>query len=142
MEARLFEIYEWSDIDQKRDEIHRFVSSFFDFDVSVRESFLRFFDENSLSDANELIFVFSVKRLITSLPIVNQQLLVLLFGTFQTIACASEVQKTGMSSEALGISVAPSFFHSCITEGCKTAKMEDIQRYKVRRSNSSEEKAQ
>lgn len=74
---------------------------------------------------------YSLQRLITSLPIVNQQLLVLLIGTFQTIASASDREKTGMSSEALGISVAPSFFHSCITEGCKTAKMEDIKRYKV-----------
>jgi len=72
-----------------------------------------------------------INRLITSLPIVNQQLLVLLFGTFQTIAAVAERESTGMTSEALGISVAPSFFHSCISEGCKTAKMEDLQRYKV-----------
>ena len=63
---------------------------------------------------------------------VNQHLLVLLFGTFQTIASAADRERNGMTSEALGISVAPSFFHSCISEGCKTAKMEDIQRYKVR----------
>ena len=62
---------------------------------------------------------------------VNQHLLVLLFGTFQTIASAADRERNGMTSEALGISVAPSFFHSCISEGCKTAKMEDIQRYKV-----------
>lgn len=70
-------------------------------------------------------------RLITSLPVVNQQLLVLLIGTFATIAGAAERERTGMTSEALGISVAPSFFHSCTSEGCKTAKMEDLQRYKV-----------
>ena len=61
----------------------------------------------------------------------NQQLLVLLIGTFKTISAVSERERTGMTSEALGISVAPSFFHSCITDGCKTAKMEDLHRYKV-----------
>lgn len=78
-----------------------------------------------------LKFVNFFDRLITSLPMVNQHLLVLLFGTFQTIASAADRERNGMTSEALGISVAPSFFHSCISEGCKTAKMEDIQRYKV-----------
>lgn len=92
VERRLFETYEWTDADLKREEIN---------------------------------------RLITSLPDVNQQLLVLLFGTFRTIASAADQQHTGMTSEALGISVAPSFFHSCITHGCKTAKMEDLHRYKV-----------
>ena len=37
---------------------------------------------------------------------------------------------TGMTSEALGVSVAPSFFHSCVSDG-KTATMEDVQRFKV-----------
>lgn len=35
-----------------------------------------------------------------------------------------------MTSEALGVSVAPSFFHSCVSDG-KTATMEDVQRFKV-----------
>lgn len=35
-----------------------------------------------------------------------------------------------MSSEALGVSVAPSFFQSCVSDG-KTAKMEDVLRFKV-----------
>ncbi|KAI8437538.1 hypothetical protein MSG28_011841 [Choristoneura fumiferana] len=56
-------------------------------------------------------------RLLLSLPVCTQRLLVLLFGT-------------GMTSEALGVSVAPSFFHSCVSDG-KTATMEDVQRFKV-----------
>lgn len=35
-----------------------------------------------------------------------------------------------MTSEALGVSVAPSFFHSCVSDG-KTAKMEDVMKFKV-----------
>lgn len=35
-----------------------------------------------------------------------------------------------MTSEALGVSVAPSFFHTCVSDG-KTAKMEDVMRFKV-----------
>jgi len=35
-----------------------------------------------------------------------------------------------MTSEALGVSVAPSFFQSCVSDG-KTAKMEDVLRFKV-----------
>lgn len=60
----------------------------------------------------------------------TQRLLVLLFGTFRSIASNSEMAGTGMTSEALGVSVAPSFFHSCVSDG-KTAKMEDVMRYKV-----------
>ena len=90
IEARLFEVANWEDIEAKRDEIY---------------------------------------RLLTSLPSVNQQLLVLLFGTFQTIASAADREGTGMTSQALAISVAPSFFHSCISD--KTAKMEDLLRLKV-----------
>lgn len=90
IESRLFEVSDWDDIEAKRDEIN---------------------------------------RLLSSLPPVNQQLLVLLFGTFQTIAAAADRERTGMTSEALGISVAPSFFHSCISD--KTAKMEDLHRLKV-----------
>lgn len=43
----------------------------------------------------------------------------------------SERARTGMTSEALGVSVAPSFFQSCVSDG-KTAKMEDVLRFKVR----------
>lgn len=65
-----------------------------------------------------------------SLPVYTQRLLVLLFGTFRVIASNSERAGTGMSSEALGVSVAPSFFQSCVSDG-KTAKMEDVLRFKV-----------
>lgn len=69
-------------------------------------------------------------RLVTSLPIYTQRLLVLLFGTFKVVAVTSEKARTGMTSEALGVSVAPSFFQSCVSDG-KTAKMEDVLRFKV-----------
>lgn len=69
-------------------------------------------------------------RLISSLPPHTQRLLILLFGTFRVIATNAERAHTGMTSEALGVSVAPSFFQSCVSDG-KTAKMEDVLRYKV-----------
>jgi hypothetical protein len=75
-----------------------------------------------------------IPRLITSLPTYTQRLLVLLFGTFRVIATNAERARTGMTSEALGVSVAPSFFQSCVSDG-KTAKMEDVMRFKVSRSN-------
>ena len=68
----------------------------------------------------------------SSLPLYSQQILVLLFGTFRVIHANSERAKTGMTAEALGVSVAPSFFHTCV-EGGKTAKMEDVERFKVRK---------
>jgi len=75
-----------------------------------------------------------VIRLISSLPIFTQRLVVLLFGTFRVIASNSERAKTGMTSEALGVSVAPSFFQSCVSDG-KQAKMEDVMRFKVTNSH-------
>ncbi|XP_050721706.1 unconventional myosin-IXAb-like isoform X1 [Eriocheir sinensis] len=71
-----------------------------------------------------------IHRLITSLPSVTQHLLVLLFGTFRVIAMNASRAQTGMTSEALGVSVAPSFFQSCVADG-KTARMEDVIRFKV-----------
>lgn len=71
-----------------------------------------------------------IHRLITSLPVVAQHLLVLLFGTFRAIAQAADRAQTGMSSEALGVSVAPSFFQSCVSDG-KVARMEDVIRFKI-----------
>jgi Rho GTPase-activating protein 20 len=65
-----------------------------------------------------------------SLPVYTQRLLVLLFGTFRVIASNAERAATGMTSEALGVSVAPSFFQSCVSDG-KTARMEDVLRFKV-----------
>ena len=66
----------------------------------------------------------------SSLPVYSQHLLVLLFGTFRVIHSNCEAAQTGMTAEALGVSVAPSFFHTCVAAG-KTAKMEDVQRFKV-----------
>ncbi len=54
----------------------------------------------------------------------------LLFGTFRVIHSNCEQAQTGMTAEALGVSVAPSFFHTCVAAG-KTAKMEDVERFKV-----------
>ncbi|KAK3924893.1 LOW QUALITY PROTEIN: Rho GTPase-activating protein 20 [Frankliniella fusca] len=71
-----------------------------------------------------------IHRLITSMPVHTQRLLVLLFGTFRVIAANADRAGTGMTSEALGVSVAPSFFQSCVSDG-KTAKMEDVLRFKV-----------
>merc|ERR1719348_536151 len=66
----------------------------------------------------------------TSLPQYSQHMLVLLFGTFRVIATNSVVNETNMSAQALGVSVAPSFFHTCVAAG-KVAKMEDIERFKL-----------
>ncbi|GFY75989.1 rho GTPase-activating protein 20 [Trichonephila inaurata madagascariensis] len=71
-----------------------------------------------------------IHRLITSLPVVAQHLLVLLFGTFHAIAHCAQKAQTGMTSEAIGVSVAPSFFQSCVSDG-KMARMEDVVRFKV-----------
>ncbi|XP_055621774.1 uncharacterized protein LOC129765451 isoform X3 [Toxorhynchites rutilus septentrionalis] len=71
-----------------------------------------------------------IHKLLMSLPGHTQRLLVLLFGTFRVIASNSERAGTGMTSEALGVSVAPSFFQSCVSDG-KTARMEDVLRYKA-----------
>ncbi|CAD7006312.1 unnamed protein product [Ceratitis capitata] len=68
--------------------------------------------------------------LFTSLPKYTQRLLVLLFGTFRVIASNATQASTGMTSEALGVSVAPSFFQSCVSDG-KTARMEDVLKFKV-----------
>lgn len=80
---------------------------------------------------SDFVFCFIINRLIMSQPIYTQRLLTLLFGTFRVIASNSERAGTGMSSEAIGVSVAPSFFQSCVSDG-KTARMEDVLRYKVK----------
>ncbi|XP_066941970.1 protein FAM13A isoform X15 [Macrobrachium rosenbergii] len=71
-----------------------------------------------------------IHHLITSMPVVTQHLLVLLFGTFRVIAMNASRAQTGMTSEALGVSVAPSFFQSCVADR-KTARMEDVIRFKA-----------
>ena len=75
-----------------------------------------------------LLYIFRVFR---SLPIYSQHLLVLLIGTFRVIHSNSERAKTGMTAEALGVSVAPSFFHTCVSEGSKIAKADEVQKFKV-----------
>ncbi|KAH9392788.1 hypothetical protein TYRP_005876 [Tyrophagus putrescentiae] len=72
-----------------------------------------------------------IHRILLSLPVVTQHLLVLLFGTFRAIANSSESSATGMTSEAISISVAPSFFQSCVSDGKQFAKIEDVQRFKI-----------
>ncbi|OTF77035.1 RhoGAP domain containing protein [Euroglyphus maynei] len=68
-----------------------------------------------------------IQRIFFSLPIVTQHLLVLLFGTFRLIV---DSRQSSMTSESLSISIAPSFFHSCIPSENKFAKLEDVQRFK------------
>ncbi|XP_053954987.1 uncharacterized protein LOC128861111 isoform X2 [Anastrepha ludens] len=79
---------------------------------------------------NETEQIERLHRLFTSLPKYTQRLLVLLFGTFRVIASNATQASTGMTSEALGVSVAPSFFQSCVSDG-KTARMEDVLKFKV-----------
>ncbi|XP_036325656.1 uncharacterized protein LOC118738786 isoform X5 [Rhagoletis pomonella] len=86
------------------------------------------FDIIELED--ELAQTDRLHRLFTSLPKYTQRLLVLLFGTFRVIASNATQASTGMTSEALGVSVAPSFFQSCVSDG-KTARMEDVLKFKV-----------
>ena len=45
----------------------------------------------------------SIHRLMTSLPVYSQHLLVLLFGTFRVIHTNSVVNETNMTAEALGV---------------------------------------
>ncbi|XP_031342088.1 uncharacterized protein LOC116169999 isoform X1 [Photinus pyralis] len=93
-----------------------------------KETELEFFQIIDMTDVQ--VQRDEIHRLIASLPVFTQRLLVLLFGTFRVIASNSEKASTGMTSEALGVSVAPSFFHSCVSDG-KTAKMEDVIRFKA-----------
>ncbi|KAH7934083.1 hypothetical protein HPB49_021275 [Dermacentor silvarum] len=67
-----------------------------------------------------------VQHLLAQLPLPAQRLLVLLFGTFRLVA--SDLSRTGMTAEALGVSVAPSFFRTCTG---KVARMEDVARFRA-----------
>jgi hypothetical protein len=51
-------------------------------------------------------------------------------GCGRVIANSAGRSNTGMTAEALGVSVAPSFFRSCVARG-KTATMDDVLRFKV-----------
>lgn len=109
--------------------------------ASVLKKFLRKIPGGIFGPANEAALfnminiedpqeqIKSVNRLMTSLPVYSQHLLVLLFGTFRVIATNSVVNETNMTAQALGVSVAPSFFHTCVSAG-KTARMEDVERFK------------
>uniref|UniRef100_A0A0N5AYV4 Rho-GAP domain-containing protein n=1 Tax=Syphacia muris TaxID=451379 RepID=A0A0N5AYV4_9BILA len=68
-------------------------------------------------------------RVVCSLCLPSQHLLVLLFGTFHMVSEASDIGSAKMTPDALGISVAPSLFHSCIH--MREAKMEDVLRSKI-----------
>ena len=46
----------------------------------------------------------------------SQHLLVLLFGTFRIISDSADTFGTRMTPEAIGISVAPSLFHTCMND--------------------------
>ena len=82
-------------------------------------------------NVNEIEHMSFVCSVFLSLPIYSQHLLVLLFGTFRVIHGNCESAKTGMTAEALGVSVAPSFFQTCVTEG-KIARPDEVQKFKVR----------
>ncbi|PAV72653.1 hypothetical protein WR25_21106, partial [Diploscapter pachys] len=69
-------------------------------------------------------------RVFCSLPVPSQHLLVLLFGTFRTVADSADAMGTTMTPNAIAISVAPSLFHSCIHDG-RAARVEDLQRFKL-----------
>jgi hypothetical protein len=58
-----------------------------------------------------------VCRVISGLSVPSQHFLALLFGTFRMITDSAEAFGTRMSPEAIGVSVAPSLFHTCIHDG-------------------------
>ena len=91
---------------------------------------------NSINMTDPVQRMKAVSSLLASLPTYSQHILVLLFGTFRIIAANSQAQGTNMTAQALGVSVAPSFFHTCVTQG-KTARMEDVERFKVSRNRVS-----
>jgi Rho GTPase-activating protein 20 len=63
------------------------------------------------------VFILLILRIVSNLPIPSQHLLVLLFGTFRVITDSADTFGTRMTPEAIGISVAPSLFHTCIHDG-------------------------
>uniref|UniRef100_A0A914LNV6 Rho-GAP domain-containing protein n=1 Tax=Meloidogyne incognita TaxID=6306 RepID=A0A914LNV6_MELIC len=82
--------------------------------------------ENFSDDSKRELFC----RIVSNLPIPSQHLIVLLFGTFRVITDSAETFGTRMTPEAIGISVAPSLFHTCIHDG-QRAKLDDILRFKI-----------
>uniref|UniRef100_A0A1I8AVC0 Rho-GAP domain-containing protein n=1 Tax=Steinernema glaseri TaxID=37863 RepID=A0A1I8AVC0_9BILA len=71
-------------------------------------------------------------RVIEGMSVPTQHLLVLLFGTFRNIRDSPD-SSMKMSSDAIGISVAPSLFHSCIHDNGRP-NFDDV----IRLRNASE----
>ncbi|TMS34712.1 hypothetical protein L596_002247 [Steinernema carpocapsae] len=71
-------------------------------------------------------------RVIEGMSVPTQHLLVLLFGTFRNIRDSPDASMK-MSSDAIGISVAPSLFHSCIHDNGRP-NLDDV----IRLRNASE----
>uniref|UniRef100_A0A0N4ZIV5 Rho-GAP domain-containing protein n=1 Tax=Parastrongyloides trichosuri TaxID=131310 RepID=A0A0N4ZIV5_PARTI len=67
-------------------------------------------------------------KIIRAMDQVSQNFMVLLFGTFRIIADSSITFDTRMNPEAIGISVAPSLFHTCIND--TKAKFDDVRKFK------------
>uniref|UniRef100_A0A914H5J5 Rho-GAP domain-containing protein n=1 Tax=Globodera rostochiensis TaxID=31243 RepID=A0A914H5J5_GLORO len=84
--------------------------------------------QNNMADDQQIIGLFC--RIVTALTVPSQHLLVLLFGTFRVITDSAQSFGTRMTPDAIGISVAPSLFHTCIHDG-QRAKLEDIMRFKL-----------
>uniref|UniRef100_A0A915HXT5 Rho-GAP domain-containing protein n=1 Tax=Romanomermis culicivorax TaxID=13658 RepID=A0A915HXT5_ROMCU len=82
------------------------------FGIFGSENEEKLFDILSLNDADKQCNLFC--RIVSTLPVVSQHLLVLLIGTFSCIVENAERYQTRMNPEALGVSVAPSIFHTCI----------------------------
>ncbi len=103
-------------------------------DLKFKQEEVRRYVCSPIQSIQDLIFCSNSHRIISELPRCTQQLLVLLFGTFRAVSLssssASVVPSSGMSSEALGVSVAPSFFHTCVGAG-RQATMDDVIRFKV-----------
>ena len=98
-------------------------------------SFPTWLDWPFVTFSSSLIEFCIISSVFRSLPHYSQHLLVLLIGTFYEIHINSERGNTGMTAEALGISVAPSFFHTCVSEG-KIAKPEEVQKFKVKKAKN------
>ncbi|KFD53936.1 RhoGAP domain protein [Trichuris suis] len=105
--------------------------------ASVIKKFLSKLNGGIFGAENEQVFFISevlatyfFTRVFSSLSVPCQHLLVLLFGTFRLITDAADTCGTRMSPEAIGLSVAPSLFHTCIHNGHR-ARLEDVIRFRT-----------
>jgi len=88
------------------------------------------FDSMNTDQGQVQLKLVVLQKVFRSLPVDTQHLLILLIGTFHVIH--AEQGRTGMSAEALGISVAPSFFHTCCGGDQEIVTcFEDIQKFKL-----------